>query len=69
MPICISKPLTIYGSAIFLIILYIVGLGVTLLFVSIFKNGLLFKNNKNDSTLWKEATGYEPDTEGSLRQA
>ena len=54
---------------IFLVILYIVGLGATLFFVFIFKRSLLFKNYKNDRTFWKEASGYEPDSDGSLRQA
>ena len=54
---------------IFLIILYILGLGTTLFFMFIFKRSFLFKNYKNDRTLWKEAAGYEPDPDSSLRQA
>lgn len=54
---------------IFLTILYIIGFGATFIFICIFKRNFLFRNCKNDSTFWREATGYEPDPDGSLRQA
>lgn len=54
---------------VFSIILYILGFGVTFIFLFIFKRDILFKNHKTDSTSWIDAFGYEPDAEGSLRQA
>jgi len=54
---------------IILVILYIGGFGATLFFIFVFKRSLLFRNYKNDRTLWKEAVGYDPDPDDSLRQA
>lgn len=55
--------------AVFLFILYILGFGITFIFLFIFKRDILFKNHKKESTSWIKAAGYEPDAEGSLRQA
>ena len=54
---------------VFLSILYILGFGVTFIFLFIFKRGILFKKHKKESTFWIKAAGYEPDADGSLRQA
>ena len=52
---------------IFLIILYVVGFGMTYLFI--FKKNILFKKHKKGKTFWVKAMGYELDADGSLRQA
>ena len=52
-----------------LIILYILGLGLTRLYLSVFNRNILVKRYKKNDTFWKEAAGYQPDADDVLRQA
>jgi len=54
---------------IFLFIVYIIGIGVTLIFVMIFNRRLLGKTFKGKNTFWNEAKGYGADINSSMRQS
>ena len=54
---------------ILLIIIYIVGIGVTSLFAIIFKRQILKEKSKGKNSFWKEAKDYEADFNSSLRQS
>jgi len=54
---------------IFLFIVYIIGIGVTLIFVMIFNRRLLGKTFKAKNTFWNEAKEYGADINSSMRQS
>lgn len=56
-------------TTLLLILLYIIGFGLTSLFLRIFKPGFLSKKFKADHVSWCEASGYEIDHDDNLRQA
>ncbi|MEI8011968.1 MAG: hypothetical protein WCI27_05740 [Candidatus Omnitrophota bacterium] len=53
----------------FLVVLYLVGFGLTTLFVRLFKPGFLLRGFKMDEACWREASGYNVDQDDSLRQS
>ena len=53
--------------AISLFFIYIIGVGITLIFVVIFNRKLLRKQ-KNKDTFWKETKGYEPNINDATKQ-
>ncbi len=54
---------------IFLIIIYIVGIGITAIFVMIFNRRILRKEYKGKNTFWNEAKEYGADINISMRQS
>ena len=54
---------------IFLTVLYIVGFGMTLVFIMIFKRSYLRAKRRDDETFWISASGYEPDMDDCMRQS
>ena len=56
-------------AVIFLIILYVIGFGLTSLFLRIFKRDFLSKKCETNNACWCDALGYEVDKDDNLRQA
>ena len=54
---------------IFLIVIYIVGIGLTSIFVMFFNRRLLRKTFIGKNTFWNEAKDYEADINSSVRQS
>jgi cytochrome c biogenesis protein CcdA len=52
-----------------LTVVYFLGLGITLIFIVFFNRRILTGNNKDDSSFWVPASGYQPDIEDSFRQS
>ena len=52
-----------------LFVLYIVGFGITLFFVTIFNRRLLRIKRKEAGTFWQKAEGYEADIQEFIRQS
>lgn len=52
-----------------LFILYIVGFGITLIFVIIFNRKLLGGKEREKDTFWKDAKGYETDINEHMRES
>ena len=55
--------------AVFLVILYGVGFGLTALFLRLFKPHLVRRKFRVDHACWCEASGYEAEADDLLRQA
>lgn len=55
--------------AISLVIVYIVGFGITLVFVVVFNRRLLRREYSTENTFWNKAVGYEVDIDESMRQS
>jgi len=54
---------------IFLILIYFVGFGLTLIFVLLFNKRIIFATRGKPDTFWLEADGYEPDIPDSMKQS
>lgn len=54
---------------ILLLLTYVVGLCATRLVVMVFRRDLLGRGDVAAKTLWKDATGYDPDRNESVRQS
>jgi hypothetical protein len=52
-----------------LFLVYILGFGVTYIFVFIFQRGLLQHTDKNEKSFWKNTEGYEPDLKSAQEQS
>jgi len=52
-----------------LFVFYILGFGVTLIFVTIFRRGLLGAGKREKNTFWKDAEGYENDINDCMRES
>jgi hypothetical protein len=55
--------------AVFLVILYVIGFGLTSLFFRIFKRDFLSKKCEITNACWRDALGYEVNEEDNLRQS
>lgn len=53
----------------FLFLVYMIGFGLTFIFVALFKHNLVWHGSKNDKTFWKEAKGYDPDIKECMEQS
>ena len=51
-----------------LIVIYFFVIGITLIFVFLFRRRLLIENKKKDS-FWFDAEGYSEDINGALRES
>ncbi len=56
-------------TTVFLVLLYIVGFGLTALTLRVIKPGFLSKKFTVDNASWREASGYDVDGDGNLRQS
>jgi hypothetical protein len=54
---------------IFLVLIYFVGFGLTLIFVLLFNKRIIFAKRGKLDTFWLEADGYEPDILDSMKQS
>ena len=54
---------------VFLILIYFLGFGITLLFMVLFNRKLIFRRLKSKDSSWLRAEEYDPGLEGSLRQS
>jgi hypothetical protein len=53
-----------------LTLLYLFGLGITYVYVAVFKRGLISnKKKEGGTTFFKKANGYEADLDKSMRQS
>lgn len=53
-----------------LVVVYVIGLGVTRLFVFLFRRRTPFRSRDDETgTYWKKAAGYEADLERCVRQS
>ncbi|MBF0331191.1 MAG: hypothetical protein HQL17_04580 [Candidatus Omnitrophica bacterium] len=56
-------------TTVLLVVLYIVGFGITAVFLRILKRDLMTNKRVNHSDHWLDAEGYGDDHDESLRQA
>ena len=54
---------------ILLFIIYIIGIGITKIFVMVFKREVFKRGYKEKVSFWVEAKGYETNINDSLRQS
>jgi hypothetical protein len=54
---------------ILLFIIYIVGIGITKIFVMVFKREILTRRYRKKDSFWIEAEGYAANINDSLRQS
>lgn len=54
---------------VFLVVVYVIGFGLTSVFLRIFRRDLLAKTCSADNACWGDAVGYGVDREDSLRQS
>ena len=54
---------------ILLFIIYIIGIGVTKIFVMVFKREVFKRGYRSKATFWIEAKGYEANINDCLRQS
>ena len=54
---------------IFLVLIYFIGFGLTLVFVLLFNKRIIFAKREKLDTFWLEADGYEPDLLDSMKQS
>ena len=54
---------------IFLVLIYFVGFGLTLVFVLLFNKRIIFAKRGELDTFWLEANGYESDILDSMKQS
>lgn len=57
------------STVICLIVVYIVGFGMTLVIAMIFNRRLLRRKKATESSFWNKAEGYEFDVNESMRQS
>jgi len=55
--------------AVFLVIIYFFGFGLTLALAVLFNPKIIFAGRKNKESSWVRAEGYQPDLEDCLRQS
>ena len=53
--------------AVFLILLYFIGLGLTLFFMLFFKRNILWGKPDSSNTFWSEAEDYDANLDNSMR--
>ncbi|MDD5730483.1 MAG: hypothetical protein PHN57_05095 [Candidatus Omnitrophica bacterium] len=54
---------------VLLFFVYILGFGITLILIFIFKRGLLSRGVDSGGSYWSEAKGYEPNLEECSRES
>ncbi len=52
-----------------LVFLYVVGFGLTALFLRLLKPAFLSRKFMVDATSWSDAPGYDPDDDDNVRQS
>lgn len=53
----------------FLFLIYMIGFGLTFIFVALFKHNFVWPGTKDEQTFWKEAQGYSPDLKECTEQS
>lgn len=54
---------------VLLVLTYLVGFGLTLVFILLFNKKIIFGKGEKEDTYWLEAKGYEADTFDGMKQS